>query len=205
MGDAPPPLHAGLLEEGALAVALDYDAAWTPEAMAECDRFYCDDTAQVLATKAAGARLAGIPGEIAGDLGELAAGLVPGRSDPRERLFCMNLGLAIEDVATARLALDARARARRGEEAPPVEGVRSGAPPTLMARSADATGAWPAFGALAIRAREPEASREHHVAVRRGEHQGQVALAEQPATRSGDDQRGTTRRRRRTPSASTAP
>ena len=105
MGDAPPPLYAGLLEEGVLAVALDYDAAWTPEAMAACDRFYCDDTAQVLATKAAGARLAGIPGEIAGDLGELAAGLVPGRSDPRERLFCMNLGLAIEDVATARLAL----------------------------------------------------------------------------------------------------
>ena len=106
MTEAAPPLHAGLLEEGALAVALDYDAAWTSEAMAECDRFYCDDTAQVLATKAAGARLAGVPGEIAGDLGELAAGLVPGRGDARERLFCMNLGIAVEDVATGRLVLD---------------------------------------------------------------------------------------------------
>lgn len=104
-----PALGAGLLEPGALAVALDYDAAWTPAAMAECDRFFCDDTPAVLATKAAGARLAGIPGSIAGDLGELAAGRVAGRRDAGERLFCMNLGMAVEDVVTARLAL-ARAR-----------------------------------------------------------------------------------------------
>ena len=105
-----PPLGAGLLEAGALAVALDYDAAWTGRAMAECDRFYCDDTAQVLAAKAAGPRLAGIPGAIAGDLGELASGSIAGRRDERERLFCLNLGMAVEDVATAQLALE-RARA----------------------------------------------------------------------------------------------
>ena len=108
--DDHPPLHAGLLEAGGLAVALDYDAAWTPEAMAECDHFFCDDTAGVLATRAAGVRLAGIPGVIAGDLGVLAAGRVPGRRDDAERLFCLNLGMAAEDVVTARLALD-RARA----------------------------------------------------------------------------------------------
>ncbi len=79
--------------------------------MAACDRFYCDDTAQVLATKAHGPRLQGIPEAIAGDLGELAAGTVTGRRDDAERLFCMNLGVAIEDVATARLVV-ARARER---------------------------------------------------------------------------------------------
>jgi ornithine cyclodeaminase/alanine dehydrogenase-like protein (mu-crystallin family) len=103
--EVPPPLDAGLLEPGALAVALDYDAAWTSAAMAECDRFFCDDTAQVLATKAHGSRLHDIPEAIAGDLGELAARQVEGREDPRERLFCLNLGLAVEDVVTARLAL----------------------------------------------------------------------------------------------------
>ena len=83
-GDDHPPLDAGLLEPGALAVALDYDAAWTPAAMAACDRFFCDDTAGACwPRKAAGARLAGIPGQIAGDLGELAAGRVPG--PPRRR------------------------------------------------------------------------------------------------------------------------
>jgi ornithine cyclodeaminase/alanine dehydrogenase len=108
---AEPPLGAGLLEEGALAVALDYDAAWDAAAMAECRRFFCDDTTQVLATKERGSRLQGIPATIAGDLGELAAGLVEGRRDAAERLFCMNLGVAVEDVATARLVL-ARARQR---------------------------------------------------------------------------------------------
>ena len=107
--DVAPPLDAGRLERGALAVAVDYDAAWSSAAMAECDRFFCDDTPQVLATRAAGPRLQGIPETIAGDLGELAAGLVEGRRDPGERLFCMNLGLAVEDVVTARLVLD-RAR-----------------------------------------------------------------------------------------------
>jgi ornithine cyclodeaminase/alanine dehydrogenase len=109
--DVAPPLDAGRLEPGALAVALDYDAAWSAAAMAECARFYCDDTGQVLATRAHGPRLQGIPGTITGDLGELAAGLVDGRRDPDERLFCLNLGLAVEDVVTARLVLE-RARER---------------------------------------------------------------------------------------------
>jgi hypothetical protein len=39
------------------------------------------------ATRAAGVRLAGIPAEIDGDLGELAAGLVAGRGVSDERLF----------------------------------------------------------------------------------------------------------------------
>lgn len=103
--DIAPPLGPGLLEPGALAVALDYDAAWSPAAMAECDRFFCDDVATVRATQAAGVRLAGIPAEIGGDLGELAAGLVHGRETPDERLFCLNLGMALEDVVTGELAL----------------------------------------------------------------------------------------------------
>lgn len=111
MGGGPPPLDEGVLEPGALAVALDYDAAWTPAAMRACERFFCDDTAAVRATKAAGRRLAGVPDTIAGDLGDLAAGRVPGRRDDRERLFCLNLGMAVEDLVTARLVL-ARAQAR---------------------------------------------------------------------------------------------
>jgi ornithine cyclodeaminase/alanine dehydrogenase len=109
--DVRPPLGAGLLEPGALAVALDYDAAWSAAAMAACDRFFCDDVATVRATQAAGVRLAQVPGVIAGDLGELAAGLVAGRERPDERLFCLNLGMALEDVVTGELAL------RRAREA----------------------------------------------------------------------------------------
>jgi ornithine cyclodeaminase/alanine dehydrogenase len=116
--DIRPPLGAGLLQPGALAVALDYDAAWSPGAMAECDRFFCDDVATVRATQAAGGRLAGIPAEISGDLGDLAAGRVPGRTAPDERLFCLNLGMALEDVVTGQLALRRARELGVGRELP---------------------------------------------------------------------------------------
>jgi ornithine cyclodeaminase/alanine dehydrogenase len=116
--DIRPPLGPGLLRPGALAVALDYDAAWSADAMAACDRFFCDDIATVRATQAAGVRLAGIPGEIAGDLGELAAGLVPGRERDDERLFCLNLGMALEDVVTGQHALRKARELGVGRELP---------------------------------------------------------------------------------------
>jgi alanine dehydrogenase len=116
--DVRPPLGPGLLRPGALAVALDYDAAWNAAAMAACDRFFCDDVATVRATQAAGVRLAGVPGDIAGDLGELAAGLVRGRASADERLFCLNLGMALEDVVTATLALRRARELGVGRELP---------------------------------------------------------------------------------------
>jgi alanine dehydrogenase len=112
------PLAAGLLEPGALAVALDYDAAWTSAAMAECDRFFCDDVPQLLATKAVGERLGGIPARVDGDLGALAAGAVPGRARADQRIFCMNLGVAVCDMVTARLVLDHAVAAGIGRELP---------------------------------------------------------------------------------------
>ena len=117
MAGGPPPLGAGLLAPGALAVALDYDAAWTPAAMAECDRVVCDDTGQTLATKAAGAHLVDIP-PIDTDLGLIAAGVAPGRRSPDERIFCLNLGMATHDLLTARLVYDRARAAGLGVELP---------------------------------------------------------------------------------------
>jgi ornithine cyclodeaminase/alanine dehydrogenase-like protein (mu-crystallin family) len=101
--DPHPDLDAGVLKPGSLAVALDYDADWTGAAMRECERFFTDDTEQLLATRAHGTYFAGIPGEVAGDLGELAAGLKPGRTADEQRIFCMNMGIAVDDVVTARV------------------------------------------------------------------------------------------------------
>jgi ornithine cyclodeaminase/alanine dehydrogenase len=91
--------------EGALGVPLDYDSYWTPQAMAKADRFYTDDTAQILATRAGGHYFQRIP-EVYADLGEVIAGRKDARRNPRERLLCMNLGLALEDMATAPLVLE---------------------------------------------------------------------------------------------------
>ena len=135
--------------------------------MAECDGFYCDDSAHVLATQAGGVRLAGIPGEIDGDLGERAAVSSPAGPTRDERLFCLNLGMALEDVVAGELALrrarelgvggscrcsgpgpagcgaavrrrDRRARTAAARAARRSRSPRRGAPPRRGRRAADA-------------------------------------------------------------------
>jgi ornithine cyclodeaminase/alanine dehydrogenase len=103
-----PAIEAAWFAEGALGVPLDYDSYWKPEAMRAAARFYTDDTNQILSTKKGGVYFRQIP-EVYADLGEVAAGLKDARRDPRERLLCMNLGIAMDDMATAPLVLE-RAR-----------------------------------------------------------------------------------------------
>jgi ornithine cyclodeaminase/alanine dehydrogenase-like protein (mu-crystallin family) len=105
-----PVIEAGWLAEGMLGVPLDYDSYFTPGAMAAADRFYTDDTAQILHTRAKGVYFQRIP-KVFADLGEVVAGLKPGRLEDRERLLSMNLGIAMDDMATAPLVLE-RARER---------------------------------------------------------------------------------------------
>ena len=101
--DPKPDLDAGMLKEGGLAVLLDYDSAWTSAGMAACDKFCSDDVGQLLATKEHGVYFGGIPEAIYADLGELAAGLKPGRETAGERIFSMNMGIAVDDMVTAKV------------------------------------------------------------------------------------------------------
>ena len=117
MTGGPRLLDAGLLGRGALAVALDYDAAWSAAAMAECERLVTDDLAQTLATKAAGAHLADLPA-IDADLGRVVAGLEPGRLYAAQRILCLNLGLATHDVLTAHLVYERALAAGAGTRLP---------------------------------------------------------------------------------------
>jgi ornithine cyclodeaminase/alanine dehydrogenase len=101
-----PELDDGDLREGALAVSLDYDSAWTSAAMRGCDKFCADDVPQLLATRDRGVYFGGIPGVVHADLGELAAGLRPGREHAAERIFSMNMGIAVDDMVTAKALYD---------------------------------------------------------------------------------------------------
>ena len=101
--DPRPELDEGVLRPGALAVSLDYDSAWTSAAMRACDKFCADDVPQLLATRDHGVYFAGIPERIHADLGDLAAGTRPGRETDAERIFSMNMGIAVDDMVTARV------------------------------------------------------------------------------------------------------
>ncbi len=67
--------------------------------MKEVDKFVTDDVPQLDHYRQVG-YLQDIP-PVYADLGAIAAGLKPGRESPAERTMACNLGLAMDDMATA--------------------------------------------------------------------------------------------------------
>jgi ornithine cyclodeaminase/alanine dehydrogenase len=94
-----PTIEAGWLAPGAFASPVDFDSYWQGAALAEVDRLATDDHAQMGYYRQSG-YFQSTPEPYA-DLGELAAGLKPGRQSASERTMSINLGLALDDMATA--------------------------------------------------------------------------------------------------------
>ena len=94
-----PAIEQGWLQPGAFASAVDFDSYWQPAAMAQMDKISTDDHDQFFYYRSVG-YFQSTPDPYA-DLGELAAGLKPGRERENERTLAINLGLAIDDMAVA--------------------------------------------------------------------------------------------------------
>lgn len=92
------------LRRGGFACPLDFDSYWTSEAMQTMDKFCTDDKAQLEYYKTVG-YFGGTP-EVYADLGEIVTGKRAGRESDQERIMSMNLGVAIEDIATAKRIYD---------------------------------------------------------------------------------------------------
>jgi ornithine cyclodeaminase/alanine dehydrogenase-like protein (mu-crystallin family) len=97
--DPKPLIESGWLAEGAFASPVDFDSYWKGEALHEINKFVTDDLAQMRYYRQEG-YFKKTPEPYA-DLGEIVAGLKPGRESPEERTMSMNLGLALDDMATA--------------------------------------------------------------------------------------------------------
>ncbi len=94
-----PAIEGEWLKAGVFSSPVDFDSYFKKSAFDTCDKFVTDDTDQCLYYKSLG-YFQHIP-EIHADLGEIAAGLMPGRQSSDERIICANLGLAMDDMATA--------------------------------------------------------------------------------------------------------
>ena len=79
----------------------DFDSYWHADALHEVDKFCTDDVPQLEHYRSIG-YFQNIP-PIYADLGELVTGKKLGRSMPEERTIACNLGLALDDIATAPL------------------------------------------------------------------------------------------------------
>jgi ornithine cyclodeaminase/alanine dehydrogenase-like protein (mu-crystallin family) len=94
-----PTIEANWMKVGSFASAVDFDSYFTGAAMAQMDRISTDDHAQFQYYKSTG-YFQQTPDPYA-DLGEIVAGLKPGRQSAKERTMAMNLGLAMDDMAVA--------------------------------------------------------------------------------------------------------
>jgi ornithine cyclodeaminase/alanine dehydrogenase len=94
-----PLIEPGWLAEGAFASAVDYDSYWKGEALRQIDKLATDDLVQMRYYRQEG-YFKETPEPYA-DLGEIVAGLKPGRESAGERTMSINLGLALDDMATA--------------------------------------------------------------------------------------------------------
>jgi ornithine cyclodeaminase/alanine dehydrogenase len=94
-----PTIQKDWLQPGAFGSAVDFDSYWTGESLSQMDRISTDDHAQYQYYKSVG-YFQSTPDPYA-DLGEIVAGLKPGRQDPLERTLAINLGLAMDDMAVA--------------------------------------------------------------------------------------------------------
>ncbi len=97
--ESQPVIESGWLKEGFLGVPLDFDSYWKPEATVSADKFYVDDEEQFEYYRKIGYFRQTPP--VYGDLGAVITGSKQGRGKASERIISMNLGLAIEDMATA--------------------------------------------------------------------------------------------------------
>jgi ornithine cyclodeaminase/alanine dehydrogenase-like protein (mu-crystallin family) len=102
-----PPIEAGWLKPGGFGSLVDYDSYWQGPALAEAEKLSTDDKAQMEYYRQIG-YFTSTPAPYA-DLGEIVAGIKPGRQSETERTLAINLGIALDDMATAPLVLE-RAR-----------------------------------------------------------------------------------------------
>lgn len=88
------------LRPGLTGVAIDYDCYWKPAALHGADRVITDDFAQIDHIKEY-KYFVGCPDPQA-ELGDVVAGLKPGRESSQAKVIVMNMGVAVEDVVTAK-------------------------------------------------------------------------------------------------------
>lgn len=106
----------GWLKPGALGIALDYDCYWQAAALRAADGLFTDDVAQLHHLEEYG-YFRGAP-PVTAEVGEVVAGLKPGRTRPDQILIAVNMGVAVEDVLTADRLYQAALKQGRGIELP---------------------------------------------------------------------------------------
>ena len=93
------------VRDGQTIVCLDCHSVFEDAVYKRAAKYYCDSIEQHELLKGYGYYPQGLP-TITGETGALAAGLVPGRVDKKELIVFNNVGMAVEDMACAKIIFE---------------------------------------------------------------------------------------------------
>jgi ornithine cyclodeaminase/alanine dehydrogenase len=104
---------ADWVRPGLTTVAIDYDCYWKPSGLRAIDHLLTDDLGQIEHIKPYG-YFVDSP-KFKGELGSVAADLLEGRKTPEDSVAVMNMGVAVEDVGTAKAIYEAARAMKLGQ------------------------------------------------------------------------------------------
>jgi ornithine cyclodeaminase/alanine dehydrogenase len=93
------------VKEGALILPVDFDSVWEWETLSGADKFVVDSIEEMEYFRTVGYLPHGLP-PVHAEIGEVVAGVRPGRERDDELIIDMNIGMGIEDVVVARALYD---------------------------------------------------------------------------------------------------
>jgi len=100
-----PLIRDAWVKDGAFLAPVDFDSVWEWETMQRCDKFLVDSIDEMNYFMSVGYLAHGMP-ELHAEIGEVVAGVKPGRESDDELIMDMNIGMGVEDVVVARAILD---------------------------------------------------------------------------------------------------
>ncbi|MCL0066084.1 ornithine cyclodeaminase family protein [Dehalococcoidia bacterium] len=105
------------IKDGALLLPVDFDSVFFWKTMKRADKFLVDSLDEMNYFMSIGYLEHGLP-EVYAELGEVIAGLKPGRDNDEELVFDMNIGMGVEDVVVARDILEKAIKGNIGTKLP---------------------------------------------------------------------------------------
>jgi ornithine cyclodeaminase/alanine dehydrogenase len=97
LAEPTPEVHDEWVEPGAFIAPIDFDSLWERETFSRADKFLVDSVDEMKHLTTVGRLRDGLP-PLHAELGEVVAGLKPGRERDEELIIDMNIGMAVEDV-----------------------------------------------------------------------------------------------------------
>jgi ornithine cyclodeaminase/alanine dehydrogenase-like protein (mu-crystallin family) len=105
------------VQTGATLLPVDFDSIWEWETLSGADKFIVDSIEQMNYFHRTGYLPNGLP-SVHAEIGQVVAGLRPGREHDDELIIDMNIGMAVEDMVLAREIVTRAVDAGRGRVLP---------------------------------------------------------------------------------------